>query len=655
MNVFNINISRAVLMSFISFIVAICSIGYLFTDQFRQTQNTIKIVTDETFPIMSKVTDISELMAEIENATNQALFSQTEQDVEQWSTAIKLDIAKLNTLLVDEVISIDSISKQSEQLIDNHKALLSLSYELNDLNAALQVMAQRFSVLTGQQYEDELTNEQSLLLTSLVEEFSSMQIETIKILNSQDAKKIAKVLELNHQSREYILEDFSEYSQLSESMTDQGGHELTANLPWLLDTMTKESGIVGVHLKRVRLLTQHNQQLLSFRKDLAQQRELIQQNVDASRIETVNQLDSTLMSIDNVIQRMMVAILVVIVLIVGLCWWLYRSINSPMKSIIATLNRVANGDLSNPCQYNKHNEFGEISKHLNQALDNQLNLVNSIIENNKKITLSSDNNATLGETLAQQAVDQTDLCTSVTQAMKEMDLSVKEISESAEGASVAVQQISVNVGHSVEVSSSAYQQGCELSEQLSQASKAMEKVNRGSQSIVSILEVINSITEQTNLLALNAAIEAARAGESGRGFAVVADEVRQLAKRTSDSTVEIQQVISDLQSDIQNTGEELTSCNERMSLNMSSFKEIQQQIDEVSQGVVKLSEVNRVVSVSTTQQSSVCFNVSQDMQAILNAAEKVKDTTEALKRNSNDLQGVANTQQALVNQFRSQS
>ncbi|MGR5268743.1 methyl-accepting chemotaxis protein [Vibrio astriarenae] len=655
MNVFNINISRAVLMSFISFIVAICSIGYLFTDQFRQTQNTIKIVTDETFPIMSKVTDISELMAEIENATNQALFSQTEQDVEQWSTAIKLDIAKLNTLLVDEVISIDSISKQSEQLIDNHKALLSLSYELNDLNAALQVMAQRFSVLTGQQYEDELTNEQSLLLTSLVEEFSSMQIETIKILNSQDAQEIAKVLELNHQSREYILEDFSEYSQLSESMTDQGGHELTANLPWLLDTMTKESGIVGVHLKRVRLLTQHNQQLLSFREDLAQQRELIQQNVDASRIETVNQLDSTLMSIDNVIQRMMVAILVVIVLIVGLCWWLYRSINIPMKSIIATLNRVANGDLSKPCQYNKHNEFGEISKHLNQALDNQLNLVNSIIKNNKKITLSSDNNATLGETLAQQAVDQTDLCTSVTQAMKEMDLSVKEISESAEEASVAVQQISVNVGHSVEVSSSAYQQGCELSEQLSQASKAMEKVNRGSQSIVSILEVINSITEQTNLLALNAAIEAARAGESGRGFAVVADEVRQLAKRTSDSTVEIQQVISDLQSDIQNTGEQLTSCNERMSLNMSSFKEIQQQIDEVSLGVVKLSEVNRVVSVSTTQQSSVCFNVSQDMQAILNAAEKVKDTTEALKRNSNDLQGVANTQQALVNQFRSQS
>lgn len=75
----------------------------------------------------------------------------------------------------------------------------------------------------------------------------------------------------------------------------------------------------------------------------------------------------------------------------------------------------------------------------------------------------------------------------------------------------------------------------------------IQDLSEQSDKISAIVSTISAIADQTNLLALNAAIEAARAGDQGRGFAVVADEVRQLAARTSTSTAEISNVVTNNQ------------------------------------------------------------------------------------------------------------
>ncbi|MBE0484177.1 MAG: PAS domain S-box protein [Bacterioplanes sp.] len=85
---------------------------------------------------------------------------------------------------------------------------------------------------------------------------------------------------------------------------------------------------------------------------------------------------------------------------------------------------------------------------------------------------------------------------------------------------------------------------------VSQTQEAMKGVLTVSETIIDIINTINGISEQTNLLALNAAIEAARAGELGRGFAVVADEVRNLAAHSRTASNEIDALVKETVSKI---------------------------------------------------------------------------------------------------------
>jgi len=67
------------------------------------------------------------------------------------------------------------------------------------------------------------------------------------------------------------------------------------------------------------------------------------------------------------------------------------------------------------------------------------------------------------------------------------------------------------------------------------------------QAIGEIIAAVNDIAERTNILALNASVEAARAGEADRGFAVVAAEVKSLAEQSKKATVQVRQILGEIQ------------------------------------------------------------------------------------------------------------
>jgi methyl-accepting chemotaxis protein len=203
---------------------------------------------------------------------------------------------------------------------------------------------------------------------------------------------------------------------------------------------------------------------------------------------------------------------------------------------------------------------------------------------------------------------------SIDDGAQEISLSAQDLSRrtehqavSLEQTAAALDQITQNVASSstrtaearhvaIEANKSARHSG----EVVSSAVAAMERIERSSSQISSIVGVIDEIAFQTNLLALNAGVEAARSGEAGKGFAVVAQEVRELAQRSAQAAKEIKDLILNSVDEVSNgvklvrdTGDTLKIIEEQIVLINTQLDAVTAASNEQS---VTLSEVNRAVN-----------------------------------------------------------
>ncbi|WP_416340130.1 methyl-accepting chemotaxis protein [Pseudomonas sp. C11] len=192
-----------------------------------------------------------------------------------------------------------------------------------------------------------------------------------------------------------------------------------------------------------------------------------------------------------------------------------------------------------------------------------------------------------------------------------------------------------------------------LGSRLSESSQAMVELETGSRNINQILGTIRAIAEQTNLLALNAAIEAARAGDQGRGFAVVADEVRALAKRTSDSTGEIDQLLSTLSEKTQEVSQKMESCLNLSQESVSSIEQAKDSFEGIETSVNEIRDQNLQISAAAEEQHSVAEEINRHIQQIYDEARQVEGLAISAQEDSGRLSQLSQELNGLVGRFKS--
>lgn len=183
-----------------------------------------------------------------------------------------------------------------------------------------------------------------------------------------------------------------------------------------------------------------------------------------------------------------------------------------------------------------------------------------------------------------------------------------------------------------------------LSNEIAITKDMLDTLKQRAESIGSITTTINQLADQTNMLALNAAIEAARAGEQGRGFAVVADEVRDLAKKTTDATQGIDDVLTDINRCSQDSVSSIArvaSAGEEMSDIISQTSTLIKATSESSSHAASaMSEVRDTANLHGENSSGISTNVMQLHQTTKLLEADLTDVSEkvlGLSRQTEDI------------------
>ncbi|MBE1274233.1 methyl-accepting chemotaxis protein [Enterovibrio baiacu] len=624
----------------------------------------LEVVTSEALPLVSLSNEASVSLLAADKIFKDYLTSsnvtQSEQVLKKFNAAQqKFDVAlsQLYTAtsqqkeLTSQLESLREIEKryfsEASVAISNYQRQQTAKEQ--GVTAARQFQRMNTALALGMQ--DFIANNGSttvkIISKTYFKKLQETETHTSDALASNKLNDVTKAIAENKRSVTQLNYSFRSLNSQLPELTEKFQKDLDA----FTRDVSREGGVLDQHYAYLVATNELYSNIGNLATEVDNAMVILGQFREQANSVMASSIQQANTSFENGVKQTIFIGVLVLAITFFIGWHIARSVRKPLVSTLSVLESLTQGDMTKRIDVKEHNEFGQLADHINTLAANLQGILRQIRDAAEDQAQVAAQNQTTTLEAKTQLNEQRQQTTAVAAAMTEMEHSVQDVANSAQQTMDKVMEVSDAAAKGREIMTRSISTTHQLSSRLDQSVAVVSSLQEMSASIETILDVISNIADQTNLLALNAAIEAARAGEQGRGFAVVADEVRVLAKRTSDSTSEIEDMISKLQQQSREAVSVMQECVDEMSNSVTQASDANSAMEEIEAIIMMISDMSSQIAQAASEQRTTSADIARNVEHISFIADNSYSAMQNVAGASERLDQQAVSQNELVHKF----